>query len=397
MTTAGSLDGVRVLCVDNYLAGNYGAMLLALHGADVVKVETPSGEAMRRSRPLVPAGDDQTWSHFALRMMRGKRSISLDLDGSKDDRSAFEELVGLADVFWTNLRPRSARRRRVDAQTLTALNPRLVYVSVTGFGLPENGEGEFSDVPAFDILVQGLAGMLDRNADEYGRPAYNGLPIADQVTSTYAAFGALVGLRQRDSTGVGCVVDVPMFDSMVALNEKAISMFGMQGAVPPPRLSATTAPFGLYRAADGWVCIAVGSDGVWRRFCQVVGPLIGLPELERDESYLVGTDRVRRRDELGDLVERFTLPRTAKEVVDLLLANEVPAGLPLEVDRLLETDQVKQRGIVRSLDLAHGPAIPVVMSPVTVGGAPQRVDLPPVLDADHDQVLNDWRECQRSR
>lgn len=393
----GSLEGVRVLCVDNYLAGNYGAMLLALHGADVVKVETPAGEAMRRSRPLLPAGDGGEWSHFALRMMRGKRSISLDLDGRPTDREVFEELVGLADVFWTNLRPPSAQRRRVDPDTLTGLNPRLVYVSVTGFGLPANGRGEFSELPAFDILVQGLAGMLDRNADEFGRPTYNGLPIADQVTSTYAAFGALVGLRQRDATGVGCVIDVPMFDSMVALNEKAISMFGMQGEVPPPRLSATTAPFGLYRAADGWVCLAVGSDAVWRRFCRVVGPLIGRPELERDETYLIGTDRVRHQEELTDLVERFTLPRPANQVVELLLENDVPAGLPLEVDRLLQTDQVKQRGIVRSLDLGPGAAVPVVMSPVTVSGTEQGVELPPVLDADHDRVLADWRECQRSR
>ena len=150
--------------------------LLAMHGADVVKVETRSGEAMRASRRFVGDDPDQTWSHFELRMMRGKSSISLDLDKSAEDRKTFEGLVAASDVFWTNLRPDSAERRHVDADTLMALNPRLVYASITGLGLPANGEGEFAAMPAFDILVQGLAGLLGRNADATGKPVYNGLP-----------------------------------------------------------------------------------------------------------------------------------------------------------------------------------------------------------------------------
>ncbi|GGM76157.1 CaiB/BaiF CoA transferase family protein [Dactylosporangium sucinum] len=394
----GPLHGVRVLCVDNYLAGNYGAMLLALHGADVVKVETRSGEAMRGSRPLIRSGVDEEWSHFALRMMRGKGSIALDIDGTAEDRAAFEGLVRRADVFWTNLRPPSAVRRKVDAASLMDLNPRLVYVTVTGFGLPENGEGEYSGMPAFDILVQGLAGLLDRNADEQGRPTYNGLPIADQVASLYGAFGALLGLRQRDRTGAGCVVDVPMFDSMVSLNEKAISMYGMLGEVPPPRLSATTAPFGLYRAADGWVCIAVGSDAVWRRFGAAVGEHIGRPGLADDDALRIGTERVRRLDEVTVVVEAFTRERAAADVVEFLIAHDVPAGLPLEVDRLMGTAQVEQRGIVRRLTLDSGVAVPVVMSPVSISGTRQQVDLPPHLDEDRDRLLDGWRpRGQQSR
>jgi CoA:oxalate CoA-transferase len=385
---AGPLAGVRVLCVNNYLAGNYGTQLLGLHGADVVKVETPAGEAMRASKPHIPVSDDLSWSHFELRMMRGTSSVVLDLD-QPADRVVFEQLVAAADVFWTNLRPESARRRGIDWPVLQAVNPRLVYASLTGFGLPENGVGEFGSLPAFDILVQGLAGLLSRNSDADGTPVYNGLPLADQVSSLFAAFGVLAGLRQRDRTGVGCCVDVAMFDSMIALNEKAVSMYGIGNTVPPPRASATTAPFGMYPTSDGWVCIAVGSDGVWRRFAAAVGPSIGRPGLADEESLGSGTGRVAHLAELTEIVERFTRPRTTDEVVKQLLAHDVPAGQALEVDQLSTTEQVLRRGIVRTMATPRGD-YPAVMSPVIVSDSEQRVSAPPRLGADRDRVMRDW-------
>ncbi|GAC1574571.1 MAG: CaiB/BaiF CoA-transferase family protein [Candidatus Dormibacteria bacterium] len=387
MATAAPLAGVRVLCVNNYLAGNYGPALLAMHGADVVKVETGKGEAMRSSRPFLPVGADESWSHFELRMLRGMSSIALDLETERD---LFERLVGAADVFWTNLRPASATRRGVDWERLRNVNPKLVYASLTGFGLPENGDGEFGGLPAFDILVQGLAGLLGRNAESDGTPVYNGLPVADQVSSLYGAFGVLLGLHKRDATGEGCCVDISMFDSMVALNEKAITMYGLNGQVPPPRASATTAPFGMYQTQDGWVVIAVGSDAVWRRFCEAVGPQIGRPGLADDESLWSGTDRVARSGELDQLVDSFTASRTTREVVDRLLAFDVPAGHSLEVDGIINSQQVRQRGTVRNLATPAGHEYPAVMSPIQVSGSDQVLAPPPRLGASRDRVLRDW-------
>lgn len=386
--TGGPLAGVRVLCVNNYLAGNYGPMVLAMHGADVVKVETPAGEAMRTSRPLVPVGSDEHWSHFELRMMRGISSIVLDLADQRD-RDLWRELVGSADAFWTNLRPESAVRRGLDWSTLKVLNPRLVYASLSGFGLPENGVGEFAGLPAFDILVQGLAGLLARNAAEDGTPVYNGLALADVVASIWGAFGVLVGLRQRDRTGEGCCVDVSMFDAMVALNEKAITMFGISGEVPRPRVSATTAPFGVYRTADGWVCVAVGSDAVWRRFCVAVGPSIGRPSLVDESQYWSGTDRVRLGEEIDAMVRSFTSSRRTDDVVAQLLAHDVPAGHSLEVDGLAGSQQVAARRIVRDVSTPGGD-YPAVMSPVVVSGSDQEVRPPPRLGADRERIEREW-------
>jgi crotonobetainyl-CoA:carnitine CoA-transferase CaiB-like acyl-CoA transferase len=241
-------------------------------------------------------------------------------------------------------------------------------------------------LPAFDILVQGVTGLLHRNAEPDGTPVYNGLPIADQVTSLFGALGVLLGIRQRDLTRHGCVVDVSMFDSMIALNEKAISMYGVDQRVPSPRSSATTAPFGMYRAADGWVCIAVGSDAVWRRFCEAVGR----SDLVGDDRYAAGTERVRRQDEITQIVHTFTQERSTHDVVDVLLSHEVPAGEAFEVDQILDSDQVRVRGTVRDIELEDGHRFPVVMSPIHVSGAAQRVEEPSRLDQDSTQILRDW-------
>jgi formyl-CoA transferase len=384
----GPLAGVRVLCVNNYLAGNYGPLLLALHGAHVVKVETSSGEAGRSSRPLLPIDGEERWSHFELRMMRGMSSVVIDLEDEAGRRD-FDDLVRVTDVFWTNLRPESAGRRGVDWERLRAVNPRLVYASLTGFGLPENGRGEFDGVAAFDILIQGLAGLLGRNADPDGRPVYNGLPLADQVSSLFGAFGVLLGLRQRDATSMGCCVDVSMLDSMVAINEKAVTMFGIEHEVPEPRASATTAPFGVYRTADGWVTIAVGSDSVWSRFAEAIGPEVGRPELARDDRLRHGTGRVAHTAEVDALVNLFAAKRTTQQVIDVMLAHDVPAGPSLEVDSLLDTQHVAERGIVRFLEVPDA-RYPAVMSPVFISGTRQQVCPPPRLGADTDRVRRDW-------
>jgi CoA:oxalate CoA-transferase len=385
------LQGIRILCINNYLAGNYGPLLLALHGADVVKVETGAGEAMRHSKPFLPVADGEQWSHFELRMLRGMSSIALDLEDGQD-RDTFERLVAATDVFWTNLRPESAKRRRVDWPTLQQINPRLVYASLTGFGLPENGEGEFGDLPAFDILVQGLTGLLARNADPEGTPTYGGVPIADTVTSLYGAMGVLIGLHKRDLTGEGCTVDISMFDSMIAINEKAMTMLRLDGEAPPPRASATTAPFGMFPTKDGWAVIAVGSDAVWLRFARAVGPEIGRPDLAEDQTWWAGTARVARMREVEALVETFTRGRTTQEVVDHLLAHDVPAGHSLEVDAIAGTRQIRERGIVQELLAPNGSSYPAVMSPVQVSGSAQRVLPPPRIGADRERVLAEWLE-----
>jgi CoA:oxalate CoA-transferase len=214
----GLLTGIKVLSLDNYEAGNYGTALLAMHGADVVKVEVPGrGDVLRSAGPFTSGIDERNISHGELRLMRGKHSVALDLSTS-EDRTILEGLISRADVFWTNLRPGSLERLRLDWPAVQALNTVIVYAGISGFGHTPGSQEAESNTPAFDITMQALGGLLERNQDENGIPKYNGIPVVDQVTSLYAAWGVLAGLLYRARTGTGVYVDVAMYDAALALN-----------------------------------------------------------------------------------------------------------------------------------------------------------------------------------
>jgi formyl-CoA transferase len=382
----GPLAGIRVVSVDNYFAGNYGPLLLALHGADVVKVEAPTGgDALRNDPPYIQA-DGRTISHGELRLMREKSSIGLDLR-SKAGRAVLGRLVVKADVFWTNIRPKSAARLGIDYESVRALRQDIVYASLTGFGLPGRSIEALEDAPAFDIIIQALAGLMARNADRDGTPQYNGIAVADQVTSVFTTLGVAMALVNRQRTGEGACVDVSMFDSMLALNEKTLSLFAMDGMVRPPRLSATNSPFGAYRAADGYVAVGVGGNAVWARLCNVLGreDLIDDPDLD------TGVKRVAAEESrIRPLMEEWFKSRTVSEATRLLLAGDVPASAVFDVDEPQLLAQGRRSGVIADISVG-GINKFVVQSPVHFAtGSSQPVSLPSRLGGETAAVLKRW-------
>jgi CoA:oxalate CoA-transferase len=382
----GPLSGVRVLTVDNFFAGNYGPLLLAMHGAEVVKVEQPDhGDALRDDAPYVER-EGRTFSHGELRLLRSKASVALDLR-SAAGRHAMERLVAKADVFWTNLRPASTRRLGLDYDAVRRLNPSIVYASITGFGLPLDEEDNESRFPAFDIIIQALAGLMARNADPDGTPRYNGLAIGDQVTSLYAAMGVVLALVQRTATGRGQCVDVSMFDSMVALNEKTISLYAMDGKVPPPRISATNAPFGAYHARDGHIVIGVGGNAVWKRFCAA----IDRPDLAEHPDLVTGVKRVENEATLiQPIVDEWLANRTVIEAVSALLDADVPAAPVHDVDRVVASKSARLRHVIAAI--GSGPdALPLVHTPIRLSdSAPATPEMPHHLGQDTESILRRW-------
>jgi formyl-CoA transferase len=379
------LTGVRVLTVDNYEAGNYGPMLLALHGADVVKVEMPGrGDVLRSAGPFTGAEASRR-SHGEIRLMRGKRSIELDLR-EPAGREVLRRLLRKADVFWTNLQPSSLERLGFDWESARSVNPRLVYASITGFGLPSKGDVR-ADYPAFDIIIQSLAGLLMRNAGPDGAPEYNGIPVVDQVTSLLGVLGVLLALRVRDQTGSGCCVDASMFDAGVALNEKALTVFGLTGEIARPRSSATSAPFGVYRTSDGFVTIGVGGNPVWERMCKVLERTDLLERLELRD----GSGRVRVAETvIRPAVEEWTMTRSTKRAVAELLEGGVPSAPVLDVDTVLRSTVARAR-IFEQISDPDGSPIDVVMSPVRLLGVESATnEYPHRLGEDTDEVLAEW-------
>jgi CoA:oxalate CoA-transferase len=379
------LAGVRVLTVDNYFAGNYGPHLLAQHGAEVVKIELPpGGDPLRRDAPYAELGS-QKYAHGEARLMRGKSSIVLDLR-REECWPVFERLVAEADVFWTNLRPSSAKRRGLDYESIKAIRPDIVYASLSGFGLPQEG-GTMHDLPAFDIIVQAMTGLMTRNADRDGQPHYNGIAMADQVASLFATLGVTMALIGRQATGEGACVDVAMFDSMIALNEKTFTLFAMDGKVRPPRISATNSPFGAYRARDGFVVLGVGGDVIWRRFCEA----IERTDLLAREDLASGVLRVAVENEvIRPIVEDWLADKTVVDALKVLHANDVPAGPVYEVDDKALIEQARRRGVVTDL-VVEGASQMVVQSPIRFSGSPELpVSAPAAFGGQTDNVLRSW-------
>jgi CoA:oxalate CoA-transferase len=381
----GPLAGVRVLTVDNYFAGNYGPLLLGLHGADVVKIEQPpGGDALRQDAPFVTLGS-RTLSHGETRLIREKSSVALDIRRPQA-KEVFARLVGAADVFWTNLRASSAKRLGIDYESVRALRPDIVYAALSGFGLPRDGGG-IHELPAFDIIVQAMTGLMARNADPDGRPQYNGIAMADQVASMFATLGVTMALIGRASTGQGACVDVAMFDSMLALNEKTLTLWAMDGVVRPPRISATNSPFGSYRAADGYVVLGVGGDVIWQRFCRA----IDRPDLLDRPELALGIKRVEVEAEIiRPLVEDWLADKSVAQAVEILQRADVPAAPVLDVDDPQLIEQARARGVVSDLTIDDTTQM-VVQSPIHLDTYPTPPSNPPPdYGAQTEDVLRRW-------
>lgn len=380
------LRGIRVLTLDNYFAGNYGPMLLAMHGADVVKVEREgSGDVLRRDPPFIEESQNSI-GHGDLRLLRGKSSIALDMT-TEDGMRTFRELVRNTDVFWTNLRPATLARNGLLYDELKVLNSRLIYAAVSGFGMEDSSESPFRGTLAFDAVIQGAAGLMMRNAGPDGIPQYNGLAIADQVASIYAAFGVLLALQRRHQSGEGAFVDVSMFDSMVALNEKSITLNGM-GFPTPPRASATNAPFGAYLASDGWIIIGVGGPTLWERFCAAMNR----KDLFDHPDFATGVLRVKNEATLlRPIIEKWLSNMTADQAVDVLRKHDVPVGHVLDVgdDRLLA--EGRRRGVIADTELGLSRPYISVQSPIVIDGktATATRRAPGLGEQQHD-VLRRW-------
>ncbi len=383
----GPLAGIRVLSVDNYFAGNYGPLLLSYHGAEVVKIEQPgTGDPLRTDAPYLD-WQGKTLSHGELRLMRGKSSVALDIR-KEAGKAVLRRLIESADVFWTNLRPAAAKRLGIDAETVQAMNERLVYASVSGFGLPGKAAGAFQDEPAFDIIIQALTGLMSRNADADGTPHYNGIAVGDQVTSLFAAFGVVMALFARDRGAPAACVDVAMFDAMLALNEKTFSLFSMDGVVRPPRISATNAPFGAYRGSDGFVVIGVGGNVLWERFCKA----IQREDLLSREDLSTGVKRVQNEKSLlRPIIEQWLSNRSVREASKILLKHDVPSSPILDIDSSIVRDQALMRGVVREVDLPGDRTLSLVQSPVRMSlQSTEEFGPPHRLGQDTDSILRRW-------
>jgi CoA:oxalate CoA-transferase len=334
-----ALEGVRVLAVEHFVAGPYASMWLGDHGAEVIKIEPPgSGEQAREVGPFKETEDGESRSLGLIRSNRNKRSITLNLK-DPDGAELFKRLVEHTDVVLENLRADSMAKLGLAYPVLKEVNPRLIYVSVSGFGHDDVLPSPYVSWPAFDVIVQALSGLMMRPERDSARPVYLGFPLADLFAGALAYAGTVQALYQRTRTGEGQHVDIAMYDGGVVLNELAVATRDATGELPDSGVHFQAAPFGAYRVADGYLSIAVFNEKNWRNFCEVMGH----PELIDDPRFNTGRLRAARYDEIREVVEGWLAGYTRQEAADLIRSVGVAAAAVEDVDDLLESEQAAAR------------------------------------------------------
>jgi CoA:oxalate CoA-transferase len=368
------LTGIRVIDLTHMLAGPYSSWLLGALGADVVKVEMPGrGDFTRRLAPFL--GDE---SIYFMSLNRNKRSIELNLK-HEGGREAFERLVESADVLLENNRPGVMARLGLDYASLSARNPRLVYASVSGLGQT----GPYSERPAYDAVVQAMAGTMSITGEEGRGPVRVGASIGDIGAGLFATIGILAALNERGRTGKGAYVDVAMLDAQLAILENAVARYLNTGEVPR-RIGSRhplIAPFQAFPTRDHPIVICCDTEAQWERLCQVIGcdELIGRPPFED------GNSRAQHHAELEPLLVRALASRGRDEWLAALEAAAVPAGPINSIADVVADPHVQARGMIARLARGAFVAQPIHMS--THATFPERA--PPALGQHTREVLTE--------
>ena len=384
---AGPLEGLKVLELARILAGPWAGQTLADLGADVVKVESPEGDDTRSwGPPFVAAADggDLSAAYFHA-CNRGKRSVVADFT-TEEGRALVRGLAASADVVIENFKVGGLAKYGLDFESLKAVNPRLIYASITGFGQ----DGPYANRAGYDFLIQGMGGAMSITGDPDGPPTKTGFAMADIFSGLYATIGILAALRRRDETGEGAWIDCALMDSQVAVLANQALGFLVSGQVPKRLGNAhpSIVPYEVVPVADGHIIIAVGNDGQYRRLCEVLGSA----ELGTDAAFATNPARVGNRVALIGALSALTIEWARDDLLAELEQASVPAGPINSIGEVFDDAQVRHRGM--RLDLASGAAdggtIPGVRTPLVIDGIPAAHANPSPRVGEHQtDVLSD--------
>jgi crotonobetainyl-CoA:carnitine CoA-transferase CaiB-like acyl-CoA transferase len=390
-TPPGALVGVRVLDLSRVLAGPWCTQTLADLGADVVKVERPgTGDDTRAWGPpyLKDAeGRETSEAAYYLGANRNKRSVTIDI-ATAEGQALVRQLATGSDVFVENFKVGDMARYGLDAEALLALNPRLVYCSITGFGQT----GPYRERAGYDYAIQGIGGLMsvtgERDDLPGGGPQKVGVAVADLFTGMYATVAILAALRHRELTGQGQAIDMALLDTQVAMLANLGANYLVTGQAPRRAGNAhqNIVPYQVFEVADGHLILAVGNDGQFAKFCQVAG----FPELARDPRFATNAERVRQRDLLVPLLADLMRSRTRADWMAALEAAKVPCGPINDLHDVFADPQVVQRGMKVRLPHPLNARLDLVGSPIKLSATPVRADLaPPLLGQHTDEVLDE--------
>jgi crotonobetainyl-CoA:carnitine CoA-transferase CaiB-like acyl-CoA transferase len=377
------LFGVKVLDLTNVLSGPFATLHLALSGAEVIKIENPSGGDLARKLGNVPEYNQQLMGTSFLAQNANKKSITLNLK-AESGKEIFRELVKTADVVIENFRPGVMKRLRLDYEELSELNTRLIYCAISGFG--QTGPDALK--PAYDQIIQGLSGVMAINGDESLNPLRCGFPVCDTVGGLNAALAVITALFHRERTGKGQFIDIALLDSIMPLMGWVAANW-LIGGKPPTLLgndNFTAAPSGTFGTADGYINIAANKQEQW----ETVAEILGVPELKTDSRFQERDIRKMNRQELTPLLEEKLKAENTDFWVKEFNKRGVPAGEILTMQDALDASQIKHRETLSTINEPGIGELQLFNLTAKFSETPGKVESPPPrLGANTEEILGE--------
>jgi crotonobetainyl-CoA:carnitine CoA-transferase CaiB-like acyl-CoA transferase len=376
---AGPLQGIRVLDFTRVLAGPSASLALADLGAEVLKIEPP--ETGDETRLFPPLRDNE--SHYFLSVNRGKKSIVVDLK-SEAGLALVKDLAAKCDILIENYRPGVMDRLGLGYETLAAINPRLIYCAISGFGMT----GPLRDRPSFDIVLQAMSGALSVNGEAGRSPTKLGIPLGDLVGGINGPMGILAALYERSVTGRGRLIDVSLFDGLVGMLGYLAQLSFFTGEDPKPQGSEhpNLVPYGIFPASDGSIVVACLMNSFWERICNA----LGMQDWIKDPRFDTIQKRRDNRRLVNERINALTSQRPVTDLVELFTQYQVPHAPILGIKEALSQPQAVAREMVVETDHQVLGRIPIVSRSIKFPGAPQPVPTaPPVLGQHTDEILQD--------
>lgn len=373
---AAPLAGIKVVELARILAGPWAGQTLSDLGADVIKVESPQGDDTRAWGPPFIDHDGERSAAYFHCCNRGKSSVTIDFR-TPQGQAQVHDLICDADIVIENFKVGGLAKYNLDYASLSAINPRLIYCSITGFGQT----GPYAHRAGYDYIIQGMSGFMSVTGDPQGQPQRAGVAITDVFTGVYSTTAILAALHQRQSTGKGQHIDMALLDCAVSVMANQSMNYLSTGQAPERtgNLHPNLTPYQVFACSDGHIIIATGNDGQFQRLCTV----LGLDHLAADPDYLHNADRIAHRDALSDLITAQTQRFTKVDLLQHCEDNGIPAGPINTLQEVFDDPQVVARNLRIDLD-----GVPSVRAPFVFSDAELKLDRPsPKLGQDNSSIL----------
>jgi len=374
-----SLDGIKVIDLTQFLSASYCAQILGDLGADVIKIERPgTGEVYRNYGPKFINGESTSF----LSMNRNKRSLSLDLKKEKAIKIV-GELIKESDVFIENFKPGKLKKYHLDYDSVKSINPKLIYCSVSGYGYT----GPYASKGGFDLIAQGMSGLMSVTGDEDGPPVKVGYAVTDIGSGMYAAIGILAALIAREKTEEGQFVDTSLFETGVAWGIMSILNYFADGSIPKRMGSASpqNAPYQAFETKDGAFTVGTGNEVLWEKFCEI----FNLSYLVNEPEYLTNTLRVKNQRSLSLKIQNTVKNLSTQDCINRLENAGIPCGPINTLDQVISDPQVQARNLIIEMNHKKAGKVKTLAFPVKLSKTPANIRLAPALLGEHTaEILN---------